>query len=273
MSYISSFNNSEFPNNGGSGGDVVTLSTNQTITGIKTFSNPILSPTTATTADELINLSQLNNLATLSGSNTFTGSNTFDISPIVPNILTNNNNLVNLTYLQNNFIPSGTDATVNGLLTFDPLPQSAVLPTNINDFVNKEYADSIIGNTLNNNSPATAFVDSGTSYTVYNQTPTYGTYSLVAVIKVISQTSVLNSMSISILKDAVTICKTGFEFSSGSGGTSFTFPLTGYFQTNGTSVITVVTNAVTVDGSQYEILGDIFTNSSVQLIKISNYNP
>lgn len=108
---------------------VVTLTGNQTVAGVKTFSSPVVVPN-ATENTHAVNLAQLNTKA-------------------------NANATVNLTGNQ----------TIAGIKTFSSIPVSTTQPTNANQVANKAYVDAIAAKKANF---ITATVKIGASETIKN---------------------------------------------------------------------------------------------------------
>lgn len=114
--------------------EMVTIATNQTITGAKTFTTPVVVPN-ATANTHAVNLSQLNTKANQATTYTKT-----EVNNLV-NAKANANATVNLTGNQ----------TVAGIKTFSSPPVSATQPTANNQVANKAYVDSAAS--LNKSSP------------------------------------------------------------------------------------------------------------------------
>ncbi|WP_180379585.1 hypothetical protein [Campylobacter devanensis] len=113
---------------------VVTLTGNQTIAGVKTFSSPIVVPN-ATANTHAVNLAQLNTKANQATTYTKTEVDTR------VNAKANANAVVALT----------GDQTIAGVKTFSAVPISATNPTANNQVANKAYVDSVVNVKANAN--------------------------------------------------------------------------------------------------------------------------
>ena len=113
---------------------VVTLTGNQTVAGVKTFSSPIVVPN-ATANTHAVNLAQLNTKANQATTYTKTEVDTR------VNVKANANAVVALTGNQ----------TIAGVKTFSAVPISATNPTANNQVANKAYVDSVVNVKANAN--------------------------------------------------------------------------------------------------------------------------
>ncbi|WP_086270070.1 hypothetical protein [Campylobacter devanensis] len=113
---------------------VVTLTGNQTVAGVKTFSSPIVVPN-ATANTHAVNLAQLNTKANQATTYTKTEVDTR------VNAKANANAVVALTGNQ----------TIAGIKTFSAVPISATNPTANNQVANKAYVDTVVNAKANAN--------------------------------------------------------------------------------------------------------------------------
>ena len=120
--------------------------TNQTINGVKSFSNPPECATNPTTTNQLTNKNYVDGKVPLTGAATISGVKTFTTLPESSVAPTTNNQLANKLYvdshLSGSYVDLTTNQTVGGVKTFTSLPESSVAPTTNNQFANKLYVDS-----------------------------------------------------------------------------------------------------------------------------------
>lgn len=139
----------------------VTLDTNQTITGLKTFDKLPQSSVTPANDTDLVNKSYVDtqiadidttNLAKLDSNNQFTGENTFDIIPKSNGTPANDTDLATKKYIDDvadNKVSKTGPETIEGVKTFASIPLCSHQPTGNTQLANKAYVDSKVSKTGN----------------------------------------------------------------------------------------------------------------------------
>jgi len=275
MSYLACVDNPYF---GAVATNVVTLNTDQTITGLKTFTQPIVSQEDAVDANQVIRFSQIENLIEkdAGATQTIIGEVTFNIDPLCAVAPTQPDNLVNLTYVSDNFVPLEADATLTGTITFSKIPvvsdATTVVPVAPEDLTTKAYVDAQptrFGVLTNGALGASGNIASGdTSPALINITPDPGTYIFTTTVALTAITASDNFslLNINVLLDGYIIASGGYQISSGIS--QATFPVNSFFSTDGTKVLQVEVTASTVKGGSWYVT-TAGQASTYQLIQIS----
>jgi hypothetical protein len=125
----------------------VDLLNNQTVAGIKTFTNLPESSATPTTSTQLTTKAYVDSVSSgsvsLAGANIWTGTNTFNTNlPTSTQTPTTSNQLITKTYADSTFVDLASTQTITGDKTFTNLPISTQTPTTSNQLITKTYADS-----------------------------------------------------------------------------------------------------------------------------------
>ena len=144
---------------GGIGSAGVTLDTEQTITGLKTFDTLPQSSVTPANDTDLVTKSYVDtqiadidttNLAKLDSNNQFTGENTFDIIPKSNGTPTNDTDLATKKYIDDiadNKVSKTGSETIQGVKTFASIPLCSPQPSTNIQLANKAYVDKKVSKT------------------------------------------------------------------------------------------------------------------------------
>jgi hypothetical protein len=153
--------------------DVVKLTTDQTVAGIKTFSSSPVVPT-PTTSGQTANKAYVDTKANsgdtvnLTGNQSVSGVKTFNASPVVPNP-TNSGDTANKNYVDTQVATKATDTavvhlagaeTITGVKTFNASP-IVPTPTTSGQTANKSYVDTGLGTKQNTLTAGTNITISG----------------------------------------------------------------------------------------------------------------
>ena len=137
----------------------VTLDTNQTITGLKTFTTLPQSSVTPANDTDLVTKSYVDtqiadidttNLAKLDSNNQFTGENTFDIIPKSNGTPANDTDLATKKYIDDvadNKVSKTGPERIEGVKTFDSIPLCSQQPSTNIQLANKAYVDKKVSKT------------------------------------------------------------------------------------------------------------------------------
>lgn len=275
MSYLACVDNPYF---GAIATNVVTLDTNQTITGVKTFTEPIVSQQDAVDVNQVIRFSQIENLIEkdAGATQTIISEVTFNINPLCAATPTQPDNLVNLTYVSDNFVPLNGDATLTGTITFQSIPvvsnSTTVIPVAPEDLTTKAYVDAQptrFGVLTNGALGASGNINSGdTTPPLITITPDAGTYIFTTTVSLTAITASDNFtlLNINVLLDGSIIASGGYNITTGISQAAF--PVNSFFSTDGTKQLQVEVTATTLNGGSWYVTtaGQV---SNYQLIQIS----
>jgi hypothetical protein len=267
--------------------DIVTLSTPQTITAYKTFASPIISPTPATLANQVINFGQLENLLvkdTVLGQ-IIGGPIIFDVAPVCLAAPAGIDNLITLGFANANYVKQNTSSTIPAgtVLTFTDPPICATAATTPTELVNKAYVDALPTNqgTLVSNLlidiGAIASGSTSANFLPAACSPTEaGTYLLNICPQIIGynattlqQEGSMASANIIVTNGINNIATGGFQCATGITTSQTVVPVA--FSTDGTAVIHAICTGYTVTGTAGDWTFDTTGGASTfQLIKISD---